>query len=159
MQLPGRAGQGAWVWNEQLELETSNTLSSRPSLLAWLWWSWAAPRVWPVHILGVEVLTSISPTGCSGSAWWGTPCWCCAGGKQLKPHPSCPQGERCCLPWPLACGSAQSEPWAHVSAAESALALWSAEQTRTKHHVLRGAAAFGALFCTESAVMDLLEQA
>lgn len=61
MQLPGRAGQGSWVWNEQLELETSNAPSSWPSLLAWPWWSWAAPGVWPVHIFGVEALSSISP--------------------------------------------------------------------------------------------------
>lgn len=66
MQLPGRAGQGAWVWNEQPELETGNAPSSWPSLLAWLWWSQAAPNVWPVHILGAEVLTSISPQDALG---------------------------------------------------------------------------------------------
>lgn len=51
------------MWNEQLELETSNAPSSWPSLLAWLW---AAPDVCPVHILGVEELSSISPQDALG---------------------------------------------------------------------------------------------
>lgn len=61
-----RAGQGAWVWKEQLELESSTAPSPQPSLLAWLRWSWAAPHVWPVHILGAEVFTSISPPDALG---------------------------------------------------------------------------------------------
>lgn len=58
----------------------------RPFCSGWL--PSAAPDVWPVHVLGAEVLTSLSPWDALSPFGGAARAGAVPGGKRHKPHPS-----------------------------------------------------------------------